>query len=115
MSLGTVIDAGMARPTRPVHALVLMGGGARTAYQVGVLQAVASMLRLQAGGARAFPFQLLVGTSAGALNVAFLASCAAQGLQAFDQLARFWGRLRTQQVYTLDVSPLARLSRLAAD
>ena len=44
MSLSTIIDAGMTRPSRPIRALVLMGGGARTAYQVGVLQAMASML-----------------------------------------------------------------------
>jgi predicted acylesterase/phospholipase RssA len=39
MSLSTVIHTGLVRPSRPIHALVLMGGGARTAYQVGVLQA----------------------------------------------------------------------------
>jgi hypothetical protein len=43
----------------------------------------------------AFPFQVLVGTSAGALNAAFLASCATAGLGAFDQLASFWGRIRS--------------------
>ena len=43
-----------------------MGGGARTAYQAGALQALAKLLRTQAHSA--FPFQVLVGTSAGALN-----------------------------------------------
>jgi NTE family protein len=38
-----MIHAGLAEPRPPVQALVLMGGGARTAYQVGVLQAMASM------------------------------------------------------------------------
>ena len=78
MSLQTVINAGMVRPGRTVCAVVLMGGGARTAYQVGVLQAVAAMLKLRASPAPAFPFQVLVGTSAGALNAAFLASTASQ-------------------------------------
>lgn len=114
MSLGTIIHAGLVQPARPVQALVLMGGGARTAYQVGVLQALASMLRLQAQHAPQFPFRVLVGTSAGALNVAYLASSAASGLEAFDALAGFWGRLRSADVYELRVSPWVRFSRLLA-
>jgi NTE family protein len=114
MSLGTIIHAGLVRPKRPMHALVLMGGGARTAYQVGVLQALAAMLRLQAGRGPSFPFQILVGTSAGALNVAYLAGAATQGLEAFAGLARFWLRLRSQEVYRLDVPAWVRISRVAA-
>ena len=59
-----------------------MGGGARTAYQVGVLSGLAAMLRLQPGGPDPFPFRILVGTSAGALNVSYLASTASQGLSS---------------------------------
>jgi NTE family protein len=115
MSLGTIIHAGLVRPKRPLHALVLMGGGARTAYQVGVLQSLAAMLRLQAGrSAASFPFQILVGTSAGALNVAYLAGAATQGLEAFADLSRFWLRLRSQEVYRLDVPAWVRVSRVAA-
>jgi hypothetical protein len=88
MSLSTIIDAEPTRPARPVHALVLMGGGARTAYQVGVLRAMASILKLQAKSSSAFPFQVLVGTSAGALNAAYLASAATRGLEAFDWLGQ---------------------------
>ena len=114
MSLGTIIHAGLTRPSRPVHALVLMGGGARTAYQVGVLQALGSMLELQPGRATQFPFQVLVGTSAGALNAAYLASSAMSGLRAFDELAQFWGTLRSKNVYELKVSSWVRVSRLVA-
>lgn len=114
MSLGTIIHAGLTRPTRPIHALVLMGGGARTAYQVGVLQALGAMLELRAERGTAFPFQVLVGTSAGALNVAYLASTATSGLQAFTQLGKFWSRLRSADVYELDVSPWVRFNRLVA-
>jgi NTE family protein len=113
LSLGTIIHAGLVRPDRPVHALVLMGGGARTAYQVGVLKALTDMLRLQSPFEEDFPFQVLVGTSAGAINAAFLAGQAAQGLAAFDQLSAFWSRLRSQDVYRLQVAPWLRLSRLA--
>jgi NTE family protein len=114
MSLGTVIFSGLTRPSRPVHALVLMGGGARTAYQVGVLQALAALMRLQTARTTAFPFQVLVGTSAGALNVAYLAAKATLGLQAFDDLGQFWGRLRSKDVYMLDVPRWVRVSRWAA-
>ncbi|HXE23135.1 MAG TPA: patatin-like phospholipase family protein [Rhodoferax sp.] len=103
MSLDTVIQAGLRPAPRPSSALVLMGGGARTAYQVGVLCALSEMLRLQPGASQAFPFQILVGTSAGALNTTFLAACATAGLPAFDQLAQFWERLRSRDVYTLEV------------
>lgn len=113
MSLSTIIHTGLAHPSRPIHALVLMGGGARTAYQVGVLQAMASMLKLQSRHSSAFPFQVLVGTSAGALNAAYLAGTAALGLQAFGQLAHFWTQLRSGDVYELDVPRWARSSRLA--
>lgn len=114
MSLGTIIHAGLVQPTRPVQALVLMGGGARTAYQAGVLKALASIVRLQPQHSSAFPFPVLVGTSAGALNAAYLASSATAGLEAFDQLAAFWGRLRSRNVYDLRVSPWVRFSRLLA-
>jgi NTE family protein len=114
MSLDTIIHSGLDGPTRPLNALVLMGGGARTAYQVGVLRALASILREKPGAYGPFPFQILIGTSAGALNAAFLASCATQGLQAFEQLARFWGDIRSRDVYRLDVSRWARHSRIIA-
>lgn len=114
MSLGTIFDSSLDAPGRPVHALVLMGGGARTAYQAGVLQALASMLRVQAGPAAAFPFQVLVGTSAGALNAAYLASAAHQGLRALDSLPAFWTRLRSTDVYELQMPLWVRFSRLVA-
>jgi NTE family protein len=114
MSLGTIIHAGLSRPSRPIHALVLMGGGARTAYQVGVLQALAAILELQGERIAGFPFQVLVGTSAGALNVAYLAGAATHGLQSFRQLRRFWIQLRSVDVYELNVSHWVRFSRLVA-
>lgn len=115
MSLGTIIHAGLTRPTRMIHALVLMGGGARTAYQVGVLQAVGAMLKLQPDRPNRFPFQVLVGTSAGALNVAYLASTAAAGLGSFEFLSQFWGRIDSDHVYRMEGVPSwVRFSRLLA-
>ena len=119
MTLSTLIHAGLTRPTHPLTALVLMGGGARTAYQAGALQAIGAMLDLQThaagnGQSHAFPFQILVGTSAGALNASFLAGRALTGLEAFDSLHAFWGKLRSEHVYRLDVSPWVRISKVAA-
>jgi NTE family protein len=114
MSLDTVINASLSTPGRPVNALVLMGGGARTAYQVGVLRALASMLARQVSTTQTFPFQVLIGTSAGALNASFLAGCATHGLQAFDLLADFWSAIRSTDVYRLQLSPWARVNKFAA-
>jgi NTE family protein len=123
MSLDTVLHTSLGltqtfKPDRPLCALVLMGGGARTAYQVGVLQAMASMLALQPNAPRRFPFQILVGTSAGALNATYLAGYATAGLKAFDQLAQFWSQLRSSDIYELNVSPwvnwAGRASKLLA-
>ena len=113
MSLATIMYAGLTRPSRPVTALVLMGGGARTAYQVGVLKALGAMVALQTDAKTTFPFQVLVGTSAGALNVAYLAGTATAGLAAFEQLSAFWGRLHSEAVFKLNVSPWVRFSRVA--
>ena len=116
MTLSTLIHAGLVRPSEPRIALVLMGGGARTAYQAGVLQALGKMLEAeqpQGSPAQKMPFQLLVGTSAGALNASFLAARAAQGLPAFEQLAQFWRELRSSHVYRLHVPAWTKLSRIA--
>ena len=58
---------------KPNTALLLTGGGARAAYQVGVLQGVAALLRQQRPHHRASPFDIIVGTSAGAINATALA------------------------------------------
>lgn len=120
MSLDTLITSSLLtspQPTahRDTTALVLMGGGARTAYQAGVLKALASMLlRATPKVQPAFPFQVLVGTSAGALNVAYLASQADLGIDALTKLAGFWQTLRSAQVYQLDTPAWARTNRLLA-
>ena len=97
----------------PVLGLVLMGGGARTAYQAGALQAMGQLLRRTAGPAPAFPFQVLAGTSAGALNATFLASKAMEGLAGLNDLADFWTNIRTEAVYRLPQTPLDKFSRWA--
>ena len=75
--------------------LVLSGGGARAAYQVGVLQAINELL--PAGSA--LPFPIVCGTSAGAINALALATHADDYAAAIDELQRVWGNFRCQQVY----------------
>ena len=103
MALGTLIYSALSQQSSNARALVLMGGGARTAYQVGVLKAMASML-VQSGKlpAEQFPFSVLVGTSAGAINAACLAGEAELGCHAFEDLATFWQKMRSGDVYQLN-------------
>jgi NTE family protein len=88
----------------PLTALVLSGGGARAAYQVGVLSAVAR-LRREALGPRvrdSSPFGVVCGTSAGAINAAALACQADRFDAAVDVLVRVWRQFSAEQVYRAD-------------
>ena len=113
-----LVDTGLPAPPDDACALVLMGGGARTAYQAGVLKALAAMLAARPvtldQAAPAFPFRWLFGTSAGALNASYLAGCADQGLPALPQLAAFWAELRSERVYRLDAPRWVRANRVVA-
>jgi NTE family protein len=80
---------------RPRIALVLPGGGARSAYQVGVLKAIAGWYPPGAP----IPFRVLCGTSAGAIIAAVLASRATDAGAAAADLARVWGGFRIGQVF----------------
>jgi NTE family protein len=108
MALHTLIASGCTEtspsvpPSGSGRALVLMGGGARTAYQAGVLRGLARLLHQAGHPTDLFPFRVLVGTSAGALNASFLASQALLGVQALDGLAEFWRQLQSHQVYRLE-------------
>jgi NTE family protein len=88
----------------PLTGLVLGGGGARAAYQVGVLQGL-SQLRRQALGAAAAqrnPYGVICGTSAGALIAAGLACRADTIDQGIAELAELWGQFSADQVYRAD-------------
>jgi NTE family protein len=79
-------------------ALIMSGGGARAAYQVGVLRAIARILPRGAPN----PFRIICGTSAGAINAASLASNIDHFDLAVRRLARAWGNLHVGQVYRAD-------------
>ena len=108
------LDGRLSQPPQDItRGLVLMGGGARTAYQAGVLQALAALIKPPNDKADAFPFQVLVGTSAGALNATYLASRAIDGLAALSGLGEFWQGLHSNLVYHLPDTPMAKFSRWA--
>ncbi len=89
-----------ATPT-PTTGLVLTGGGARAAYQVGVLKAIAH-IRRDSGGPTTNPFPVIAGTSAGAINAAALACRADNFDAAVDTLCEVWENFHAEQVYRSD-------------
>jgi len=86
------------------EALVLAGGGARGAYQVGVLGAMAEWMSPDAP----CPFEVLVGTSAGALNAAALAARAENFGSAVKVLEDVWARFRVEHVVRTDPATMLR-------
>jgi NTE family protein len=87
-----------SRGTGARAGLVLTGGGARAAYQVGVLKAVRDIL----GNPVKNPFSILCGTSAGAINAATLAVYADDFNAAVAQLLAVWERMRCHHIYRTD-------------
>lgn len=76
-------------------AVMLTGGGARAAYQVGLLKGIA----------RHFPhlrFQVIVGVSAGAINAAYLGAHHGSLMQVASDLDRMWCDLDTDSIYRFD-------------
>ena len=83
------------RPSeRAVPGLVLTGGGARAAYQVGVLKGVAELFP-----DRPNPFRVIVGTSAGAVAAAVLAARARHWQKAVRSIERVWAGFHVDQVF----------------
>jgi NTE family protein len=91
---------------RPKIALILTGGGARAAYQVGVLKAVRELLPEP----RRNPFQILCGTSAGAINAVSLAVWAENFSAGVDHLCHVWENFHAGQVYRADALGIIRSS-----
>jgi NTE family protein len=88
----------------PLTALVLSGGGARAAYQVGVLRALVRLRRERLGPRARLrnPFGVICGTSAGAINAAALAAQADRFDAAVEVLAKVWQEIAVEQVYRAD-------------
>jgi NTE family protein len=89
---------------KPRAGLVLTGGGARAAYQVGVVKAVRDVL----GNPAKNPFPILCGTSAGAINAAGLAVQADDFTRAVANLLEVWENMRCDHVYRTDVASIMK-------
>jgi NTE family protein len=89
-----------ARPLPP-RALVLAGGGARAAYEVGVLSAITER-------APGLAFPIVTGVSAGAINAMYLAAYQGSWVEAVRGLRLRWSQLTTDRVFRLQLWPIAR-------
>jgi NTE family protein len=96
-------ESGYWPAQRPTVGLVLTGGGARSAYQVGVLLALAELLPRARN-----PFQVIVGTSAGAVAASVLAAEAHRWRRAVAGLERVWANFRSHQVFHVDAPHMLR-------
>jgi len=83
---------------KPVTGLILPGGGARNAYQAGVLKAISDMLPEDAKN----PFPVICGTSAGALNAVLLSSSASRFQEGVDRLYGIWANFHVGKVFKTD-------------
>ena len=84
--------------------LVLPGGGARGAYQVGVLKAVSEMLPRRSPS----PFSVLSGTSAGAINAVVIASRARLFHVGVAELEHVWSNFKSADVFKADAWTMFR-------
>lgn len=88
-------------------ALILSGGGARGAYQVGVLKGLSEILKSLGIDN---PFRILSGASAGAINTAQLASSADNFETTIEKLVYLWSNLSTDQVFKADLLSMKKFS-----
>ena len=96
----------MARTRRPRIGLVLSGGGARGAYEVGVIRYVRERLRCETR------FDVITGTSVGAVNGAYLAATCDQPRLQARLLQRVWTELSIDRVYRVGWEQLLNLPRM---
>ena len=101
---GTKLALSGGPPRWPRTGLVLPGGGARAAYQVGVLKAIARMLPPKSPT----PFSVISGTSAGAINAASLAAHADRFRGAVRALEAVWAGFTSDQVYRTGAGSMVR-------
>jgi NTE family protein len=83
--------------------LILTGGGARAAFQVGVLKALSEI-----HPRREWPFPIIVGTSAGAVAAAILAGNVTRWHESAVELENVWANFRVHQVFRSDARAMLR-------
>jgi NTE family protein len=88
--------------------LILSGGGARAAYQVGVLRAIANLLKETGWPTHKNPFPIICGTSAGAINASALACSTDNFAYGLRRLERVWSTMEAHQIYRADSLAMMR-------
>ena len=88
--------------------LVLTGGGARAAYQVGVLYQLSKWLKDHGDPSHHYPFPILTGTSAGAINATALACSGEHFFESVEKLVYIWENFTAEQVYRADTLGIVR-------
>jgi NTE family protein len=83
--------------------LILTGGGARAAYQVGVLKALAHIHPRPD-----WPFPIIVGTSAGAVSASILAGNVARWHESVSEIEKVWANFRVHQVFRSDPAAMLK-------
>lgn len=86
--------------------LILSGGGARGAYQAGVLRGIAE-IAAELGVDR--PFRVVAGVSAGAVNAGYLAAAADNFQTATEHLTKNWQEIEAERVFKTDALTAGRL------
>jgi len=84
---------------KPKLAIVMTGGGARAAYQIGVLKAISELLPAGAPS----PFSIVCGTSAGAINAASLAAKSDHFKNSVRRMHFVWSNFTSDQVFRTDI------------
>jgi len=103
----------VARPPRNLTGLVLTAGGARGAYQAGVLKRIGEMRALRG---KPSPFPIVTGASAGAINGSMIAAYSDAFRDGSRLLAKLWAELKMTDVVRTDTPALLRnLKRLTLD
>ncbi|MEN9864436.1 MAG: hypothetical protein RL748_26 [Pseudomonadota bacterium] len=82
--------------------VILTGGGARAAYQIGVMQGISTILWEAGWPPARCPFDIICGTSAGAINATALACRADNFSEAVQRLVDVWENFEVAQVYRAD-------------
>ncbi len=95
-------------PATPAAGLLLSGGGARAAYQVGVLEAIADIRKACGALDQPNPFPIITGTSAGAINASALACGADDFDAAVRRIVEVWRDIHADQVYRADSLSMLR-------
>ncbi|MDI9331139.1 MAG: patatin-like phospholipase family protein [Alphaproteobacteria bacterium] len=91
----------------PKTGLILTGGGARAAYQVGVLQEIMA-IRGDGSGNQTNPFPIICGTSSGAINASVLACGADRFEETLNRLIQVWSEFQVHQVYRSEILDMLR-------